>query len=79
MKCVNREVKTKYICYLEKNPNSGREITEKDILPYVERLLDAEIIDMLKKIGIGCGISPKTKIVLENDRKLSRTFLRKIK
>ena len=34
---------------------------------------------MLKKIGIGCGISPKTKIVLETDRKLGRTFLRKIK
>ncbi|MHB1471458.1 MAG: hypothetical protein ACYCSA_07125 [Thermoplasmataceae archaeon] len=43
MKCVNREVKTKYICYLKKNPNSGREITGKDILHYVERLLDAEI------------------------------------
>ena len=34
---------------------------------------------MLKKIGIECGISPKTKIVPENDRKLSRTFLRKMK
>jgi hypothetical protein len=57
------------------------EITGKDILPYVERLRDieisdAEIKDILKKIGIDCDISPITKIVIENDRKLKKTFLR---
>ncbi len=79
-KRVNGKPVTKYIGYLGKNPGSKKEITGKDILPYVERLqdieiLDTEIKDILKKIGIDCDISPITKIVLENDRKLKRTFL----
>ena len=80
-KRVNGKPVTKYIGYLGKNPGSKKEITGKDILPYVDRLLDIEISDaetkdILKKIGIDCDISPITKIVLENDRKLKRTFLR---
>lgn len=51
------------------------------MLPYLERLLDieisdAEIEDILKKMEIYCDISPITKIVLENDKKLKKTFLR---
>ena len=47
----------------------------------MERLLnveisDSEIMDLLKKIGIDCDISPITKIILENDRKLGKTFMR---
>lgn len=80
-KRVNGKPVTKYIGYLGKNPNSKKEITGKDILPYVNRLLDieisdAEIKDILKKIGIDCDISPITKIVIENDRSLRKTFLR---
>ena len=50
-------------------------------LPYVTRLMDLEITDagihdVLKKIGIDSDIKPITKIVLENDRKLKKTFLR---
>ena len=72
---------TKYIGYLGKNPGSKNEITGKEMLPYVERLLDIEVSDaeienILKKIGIDCDISPITKIVLENDRSLRKTFLR---
>ncbi|WP_290704793.1 hypothetical protein [Ferroplasma sp. Type II] len=37
---------------------------------------DSDIRDILKKIGIDCDISPITKIVLENDRKLGKAFLR---
>ena len=37
---------------------------------------DADIRGILKRIGIDCDISPITKIVLENDRKLRKTFLR---
>jgi ABC-type multidrug transport system ATPase subunit len=81
VKRVNGKVVQKYVGYLGKDPNSKKEITGKDILPYVERLLDIEITDVeikdiLKKIGIDCDISPITKIVLENDRKLKKTFLR---
>ncbi|EQD31821.1 hypothetical protein B1B_17970, partial [mine drainage metagenome] len=81
VKRVNRKVKTKYVGYLGKNPSSKKEISGKDILPYVERLLDAEISDsgirnILKRIGIDCDISPIRKIVLENDLKLKKTFVR---
>ena len=78
---VNGKPVTKYIGYLGKNPGSKSEITGNEMLPYVERLLDieisdAEIGDILRKIGIDCDISPITKIVLENNRKLMKTFLR---
>ena len=81
VKRVNGKVRTKYVGYLGKNPNSKKEITGKDVLTYVERLLnveisDSEIMDILKKIGIDCDISPITKIILENDRKLGKTFMR---
>ncbi|MHB1440896.1 MAG: hypothetical protein ACYCSO_09800 [Cuniculiplasma sp.] len=78
---VKGKVVTKYVGYLGKSPGSKVELTGKDIFPYVERLLDAEIPDsdirdILKKIGIDCDISPITKIILESDRKLGKTFLR---
>ena len=71
VKRVNGKIVQKYVGYLGKNPNSKIELTGKDIFPYVERLLSAEISDsdirdILKKIGIDCDISPITKIVLEN-------------
>lgn len=80
-KRVNGKPVTKYIGYLGKNPGSKTDLAGKDILPYVERLLnieisDAEIKDILGKIGIDCDISPITKIILENDRKLGKTFIR---
>ncbi len=81
MRRVKGKVVTKYVGYLGKSPGSKVELTGKDIFPYVERLLDAEIPDsdirdILKKIGIDCDISPITKIILESDRKLGKTFLR---
>ena len=81
MRRVKGKVVTKYVGYLGKSPGSKVELTGKDIFPYVERLLDAEIPDsdirdILKKIGIECDISPITRIILENDRKLGKTFLR---
>lgn len=81
VKRVNGKTIQKYVGYLGKSPASKIDLAGKDILPYVERLLGAEISDVeisgiLKKIGIDCDISPITKIVLENDRKLKKTFLR---
>ena len=78
---VKGKVVTRYVGYLGKNLNSKVELTGKHIFLYVERLLSAEISDsdirdILKKIGIDCDISPITKIVLENDRKLGKAFLR---
>ncbi len=80
-KRVDGKVVQKYVGYLGKDPGSKSEITFGDLLPYVTRLMDLEVTDadirgILKRIGIDCNISPITKIVLENDRKLRKTFLR---
>lgn len=71
----------KYLGYLGKDPKSKVEISYGDILPYVNRPLsleitDSEIREILRKMGIDADTSPITKIVLENDRKLKRIFLR---
>ena len=56
-KRVNGKPTTRYIGYLGKSPGSKVDLSGKDILSYVERLLDIEISDVeikdiLKKIGI---------------------------
>ena len=80
-KRVNGKIVQKYVGYLGKNPKSKTEVTYGDILPYVNRLMDlkitdADILSVLKKIGIDYDTSPITKIMLENDRKLKKVFLR---
>lgn len=80
-KRVNGKVVQKYVGYLGKSPNSKREITYHDAMKYVQRLMsaeitDVEISDILKKIGIDVDIKPITRIVLENDRKIGKIFLR---
>ena len=78
---IKGKVKTTYVGYLGKDPKSKVEISYGDILPYMSRLMDLEITDaemhdILRKIGIDSDISPITRIVIENDRKLKKTFLR---
>ena len=80
-KRVNGKVVQKYAGYLGKDPKSKTEISYGDAVKYVQRLMDVEISDVeissiLKKIGIDTDLTPITKIVLENDRKLKKTFLR---
>ncbi len=80
-KRVNGKVVQKYVGYLGKDPRAKSEVSFGDVLPYVTRLMDLEISDsdiheILKKIGLDCDTSPITKIAIENDRKLKRTFLR---
>lgn len=80
-KRVNGKVVQKYVGYLGKDPRSKTEISYGDATKYVQRLMDVEIADteisiILKKIGIDADIFPITKIVLENDRKSRKTFLR---
>ncbi|WP_298409737.1 hypothetical protein [Ferroplasma sp.] len=80
-KRVNGKVVQKYVGYLGTNPNSKVEVSYGALMPYVERLMnlelsDSEIKDILKKLGIDWDISPITKIILENDRKLKKVFLR---
>ena len=80
-KRINGKVVQKYVGYLGKDPRSKNEISFGEVLPYVTRIMDLEISDsemheVLKKIGIDSDLTPITKIVLENDRKLKRTFLR---
>ena len=81
MKRVKGKVMQSYVSYLGKNPNSKIDLIGKNIFPYVERLLNVEISDsdisyIMKRIDIDCGISSITKIILESDRKLRKTFMR---
>jgi ABC-type transport system involved in cytochrome c biogenesis ATPase subunit len=81
VKRVRGKTVQKYVVYLGKSIASKSEISIGEILPYVTRLMDlevpdSEIYEILGKIGIDSDISPITKIVIENDRKLKRTFLR---
>ncbi len=80
-KRVNGKLVRKYVGYLGKNPRSKGEISYGDLMQYVERMMrveitDSEIHDILKKLGMDVDISPITKIVLENDRNLKKTFIR---
>ncbi len=80
-KRVNGKVIQTYVGYLGKDPKSKTEITFSEVLPYLTRLMDLEITDaemhdILMKIGINVDIKPITKIILENDRKLKKMFLR---
>ncbi|EQB74482.1 MULTISPECIES: hypothetical protein [Ferroplasma] len=80
-KRVKGKVVQKYVGYLGKDLHSKNEIKLEDILPYIKRLLDKKIsqedIDsILKKIGIEYDSWPITKIMIENDLKLKKTFLR---
>ncbi|MHB8361736.1 MAG: hypothetical protein ACYDDC_08065 [Thermoplasmataceae archaeon] len=81
VKRVNGKTVQKYVGYLGKNPKSKVEINYKDILPYVERLINMkvsqeEIDSILKKIGIEYDSWPITKIIIENDLKLNKLFLK---
>ena len=80
-KRINGKIVQKYVGYLGKSPNSKSEIEPKDILQYIERLLNMEISQeeinsILKKIGIDYDAWPITKIIIENDLKLKKLFLK---
>jgi hypothetical protein len=81
VKRVNGKVVQKYVGYLGKSPTSKNEIEPDDIMKYLERLLkkgisQEEIGDILKKIGIEYDAWPITKILMENDLKLNKVFLK---
>ena len=70
-----------YVGYLGKNPRSKIDVNPKEILPYLERLLtlgisQEDINSILKKIGIEYDAWPITKIIIENDLKLQKVFLK---
>ena len=80
-KRVNGKVVQKYVGYLGKSLNSRNEIEPEEILKYVSRLLkkgisQEEIDEILKKIGIEYDAWPITKIIIENDLKLKKVFLK---
>ena len=80
-KRINGKIVQKYVGYLGKSPNSKSEIEPKDILQYIERLLNMEISQeeinsILKKIGIDYDAWPITKIIIENDLKINKVFLK---
>ena len=81
MKRVNGKVVQKYAGYLGKSLNSKNEIEPEKILKYVSRLLkkgisQEEMDEILKKIGIEYDAWPITKIIIENDLKLKKVFLK---
>ncbi|MGC8497723.1 MAG: hypothetical protein ACP5NL_06995 [Thermoplasmata archaeon] len=78
---VNGNVKIKYVGYLGKTPDSKKEIELGQVLPYLTRLLSKgisqeEIREILHKIGINYDLTPITRIIIENDLKLKKTFLK---
>lgn len=80
-KRVNGKVVQKYVGYLGKSLKSKNEVEPEEILKYVQRLLKKkisqdEIDTILKKIGIEYDAWPITKIIIENDLKLQKVFLR---
>ena len=80
-KRINGKIVQKYVGYLGKSPNSKSEVKLKDILQYIERLLNMEISQeeinsILKKIGIDYDAWPITKIIIENDLKMNKVFLK---
>ncbi len=80
-KRVKRKVVQKYVGYLGKDLHSKNEIELGDILPYITRLLNSkisqeDIASILKKIGIEYETWPITKIMIEDDLKLKKTFLK---
>ena len=81
VKRVNGKVVQKYVGYLGKSLNSKTEIEPEVIIQYVSRLLkkgisQEEIDQILKKIGIEYDAWPVTKIIIENDLKLQKVFLK---
>jgi hypothetical protein len=81
VKRVKGKVVQKYVGYLGKSPNSKKEIEPGEIMQYVERLLEKNISqdsinDILKKIGIEYDAWPITKIIIENDLRLKKVFLK---
>jgi hypothetical protein len=80
-KRVNGKVVQNYVGYLGKSLNSKTEIDPEQIVKYVSRLLDKgisqeEIDQILKKIGIDYDAWPITKIIIENDLKMKKVFLK---
>ena len=80
-KRVNGKVVQKYVGYLGKSLNSRNEIEPEEILKYVSRLLkkgisQEEMDEILKKIRIEYDAWPITKIIIENDLKLKKVFLK---
>ena len=81
VKRVNGKVVQKYAGYLGKSLNSRIEIEPEEILKYISRLLKKgigleEIDEILKNIGIEYDAWPITKIIIENDLKLKKVFLK---
>ena len=80
-KRVNGKVVQNYVGYLGKSLNSKTEIDPEQIVKYVSRLLNKgisqeEIDQILKKIGIDYDAWPITKIIIENDLKMKKVFLK---
>ena len=80
-KRVGGKVVQKYVGYLGKSLNSKTDVDPEQIIKYVSCLLkkgisQEEIDQILKKIGIEYDAWPVTKIIIENDLKMKKVFLK---
>jgi hypothetical protein len=78
---VNGKVVQKYVGYLGKSLHSKNEIDPEKMMQYVQRLLKKgisqdSINQVLNKIGIEYDAWPITKIIIENDLRLEKVFLK---
>ena len=67
--------------YLGKSLNSKTDVDPEQIIKYVSCLLkkgisQEELDQILKKIGLEYDAWPVTKIIIENDLKLQKVFLK---
>ena len=79
--CANGKPVRKYIGYPGKSPKSKNEMEPARLLQYTQILLkkgigQVKIGSILKKIGIEYEAWPITKVIIENDLKMKKVFLR---
>lgn len=78
---VNGKPVIKYAGYLGKSPYSKTEVDPEQIVKYVSSLLkkgisQEETDEVLKKIGIDYDAWPLMKIIIVNDLKMNKVFLK---
>lgn len=81
VKRVKGKIVQKYVGYIGKSPNSTKEVEPDVLLQYIERLIkkkvsQEDINSILKKMGIEYDAWPVTKIIIENDLRLNKLFLK---
>ncbi len=82
-KRVRGQVVRTYVGYVGSTPHSKVEVSPEALLTHVRRLLNvgitlADIDDVFRKLGLGTPptVRTLTRVIIENDLKLQKLFLR---